>query len=1019
MAHSKSFKQFNPLESCPPRTGVAAQPVSIDWKLCALCQETKEESLQCPANSKRTDRGAGYKSLAEHLLLFSELGITPFAISLEQLNDGSGIENTLLNNKASWQKSCRDKVNSTKLKRAQKRRDQEEDATSHIPVKTRRTSLAAENKLVETEDKCFFCNDVAGTGGLHNASTFEIDRSVRESAMKLKDTDLLAKLASGDMVAIEAKYHAKCLASLYNRVRKLQTGSPDENSNDTSTHGIAFAALVSYLEEFREDREGVPVFKLVDLAKLYSAKLQELGIAASSKINTTRLKERLLGVFPDLSAHIQGRYVLLVFDHAIGDAIKKACEQDSDSEALCLAKAAKIVRRDLFKTKCVFDGTFPPDCQSKCVPESLKALVNMILEGPSIKKMDLKDMPSKMACLTISQLLAFNSTKHPSKENAPAYSRHSRESEYPLSIYVALKIHGETRKRSLIDAFYNMGLCISHDRVLTLSTNIANSVTNKFEQVGVVCPPKLCSNIFTTAGVDNIDHNPSSTTAHDSFHGTAISLVQHRTTSNKGSDRGIPVLIESAQSQKKIAQLPEVYTNVPPAFLQVKEPFAPAVFGPCKPPMSTPEGDEMEYDWLNRMRELFGKETLEKDDFLSWAGFHASRQPRPTHSPAIISLLPMFLENAHSVAMILHSMNVIKSAVQHLNPRQAPVITLDQPLYAIAKQIQWNWPASHGEDKFVIMLGGLHIEMAAFKVLGNWLDGSGWASVIADAGVASTGVADSFIKASHLTRTRRAHQITAASLSILQNNAYCKYQEPLENSAEMLGFKDWKDKMSSEHPQFHYWCLVLELELCVLQFVRSLREANFKHYFESLAQLAPWMFSLDHINYARWLSIHIRDMCTLLCKHPAVFQQFSQGAFVVHKSPRVFSSIAMDHAHEQANASVKGDGGAVCLTESPGALLRWSVAGPELARMMQEFEEAIPSVTKEDTRHHEQTPGVQVLFKKDVTSLVSAIEEVGNPFEEDSKDLYALDSKVIMGGPCHPNSKERGSHWSETVQYIR
>ena len=220
--------------------------------------------------------------------------------------------------------------------------------------------------------------------------------------------------------------------------------------------------------------------------------------------------------------------------------------------------------------------------------------------------------------------------------------------------------------------------------------------------------------------------------------------------------------------------------------------------------MSTPEGDEMEYDWLNRMRELFGKETVEKDDFLSWAGFHASRQPPPTHSPAIISLLPMFLENAHSVAMILHSMNVIKSAVQHLNPRQAPVIMLDQPLYAIAKQIQWNWPVSHGEDKFVIMLGGLHIEMAAFKVLGNWLDGSGWASVIADAGVASTGVADSFIKASHLTRTRRAHQITAASLSILQNNAYCKYQEPLENSAEMLGFKDWKDKMSAEHPQFHY-----------------------------------------------------------------------------------------------------------------------------------------------------------------------------------------------------------------------
>ena len=65
------------------------------------------------------------------------------------------------------------------------------------------------------------------------------------------------------------------------------------------------------------------------------------------------------------------------------------------------------------------------------------------------------------------------------------------------------------------------------------------------------------------------------------------------------------------------------------------------------------------------------------------------------------------------------------------------------------------------------------------------------------------------------------------------------------------------------------------------------------------------------------------------------------------------------------------------------------VAGPELARMTQEFEESSPSVTKEDTRHHEQAPGVQVLFKKDVASLVSS-------FEEDSKDMFALDSKVIV-----------------------
>lgn len=33
--------------------------------------------------------------------------------------------------------------------------------------------------------------------------------------------------------------------------------------------------------------------------------------------------------------------------------------------------------------------------------------------------------------------------------------------------------------------------------------------------------------MFTVVAVDNIDHIPSSTTAKGSFHGTAISLMQH------------------------------------------------------------------------------------------------------------------------------------------------------------------------------------------------------------------------------------------------------------------------------------------------------------------------------------------------------------------------------------------------------------------------------------------------------------------------------------------------------------
>ena len=59
--------------------------------------------------------------------------------------------------------------------------------------------------------------------------------------------------------------------------------------------------------------------------------------------------------------------------------------------------------------------------------------------------------------------------------------------------------------------------------------------------------------------------------------------------------------------------------------------------------------------------------------------------------------------------MTKHSFIVIKGAVDHLNPRQTPVIAFDQPLYVLAKQVNWNWPDRYSEDKCMVIFGGLHI----------------------------------------------------------------------------------------------------------------------------------------------------------------------------------------------------------------------------------------------------------------------------------------------------------------------
>ena len=74
-------------------------------------------------------------------------------------------------------------------------------------------------------------------------------------------------------------------------------------------------------------------------------------------------------------------------------------------------------------------------------------------------------------------------------------------------------------------------------------------------------------------------------------------------------------------------------------------------------------------------------------------------------------------------------------------------------------------------------------------------------------------------------------------------------------------------------------------------------------------------------------------MVTLVEKHPAVHQEFLHGKFTVNKTGRIFSNISLDQAHEQNNVRVKGDGGAIGLTQNPTALQRWVVLGPEISRL--------------------------------------------------------------------------------------
>ena len=184
------------------------------------------------------------------------------------------------------------------------------------------------------------------------------------------------------------------------------------------------------------------------------------------------------------------------------------------------------------------------------------------------------------------------------------------------------------------------------------------------------------------------------------------------------------------------------------------------------------EATTKQKSWVDHALGLLAKEDLINDDKMVWGAYHALYQLPVEDPPSVYALLPLFYEKAATPSMIKHGMDVQRQAIAYLNPNQIPVTTFDQPLFAIAKHVQWKWPITHGEHVHVVMLGGLHTEMALWKTLGDVLEGSGWTTALTEADVASSGMVDSFLNVAHLARTKHAHQGTIIALQKLQQEAY-------------------------------------------------------------------------------------------------------------------------------------------------------------------------------------------------------------------------------------------------------
>ena len=77
----------------------------------------------------------------------------------------------------------------------------------------------------------------------------------------------------------------------------------------------------------------------------------------------------------------------------------------------------------------------------------------------------------------------------------------------------------------------------------------------------------------------------------------------------------------------------------------------------------------------------------EKHTPAMWSSYRAARSDTVEQPEKCIeAFLPLFHEKATTPEMIRHGMELVKKTTEHLNPHQAPVLVVDQPLYDLEEK---------------------------------------------------------------------------------------------------------------------------------------------------------------------------------------------------------------------------------------------------------------------------------------------------------------------------------------------
>ncbi len=173
--------------------------------------------------------------------------------------------------------------------------------------------------------------------------------------------------------------------------------------------------------------------------------------------------------------------------------------------------------------------------------------------------------------------------------------------------------------------------------------------------------------------------------------------------------------------------------------------------------------------WMKHVATLLEQDAISFDKVITWSGYNSRLMSEDSlKPPTVIGISHLFPEKSASASMIKRQCTCLCKVHSFWILVRLSVLGAEQPIYAIAKQLQWTFPDILGEDKLVLMLGALHIEGKIHQMIGKLLRDSGWQQLFLKHRFWHLD-AQSALDEYHIKPARYTHQVSLMSLHAMKS----------------------------------------------------------------------------------------------------------------------------------------------------------------------------------------------------------------------------------------------------------